>query len=319
MELAALDIGGTHARLAMARIGADGAIMLGEPVTLKTGNYTGLEAAWALFAEALGRPLPRAASIAIAAPVTGPVLRMTNGAWVLEREGLADRLGLDRVSVINDFGAVAHAVAQLPADAFEHLCGPEQPLPFSGTISVLGPGTGLGVAHFHRIEGAYFVQPTEGAHIGFAPVDAFDDALLQTLRPRWGRVSLERVVSGPGLAEIYRAAGGSADTATPDADLWQHGLSQSDPHAAQAVARFCLSLGSAAGDYALAHGASGVVIAGGLAQRLREHLRGPGFATRFRKKGRYEAMLSDIPVYLLTHPQPGLYGAAAAFQSEHPV
>ena len=137
MELAALDIGGTHARLAMARIGADGAIMLGEPVTLKTGNYTGLEAAWALFAEALGRPLPRAASIAIAAPVTGPVLRMTNGAWVLEREGLADRLGLDRVSVINDFGAVAHAVAQLPADAFEHLCGPEQPLPFSGTISVL--------------------------------------------------------------------------------------------------------------------------------------------------------------------------------------
>ncbi len=317
MELAALDIGGTHARLVIARIGPDGAITLGEPVTLMTSDYAGIEAAWAGFSEALNSPLPRAAAIAIAAPITGPVLRMINNSWVIERGGLDRRLGLDAITFINDFGAVAHAVAQLPGDAFEHLCGPERPLPPSGTISVLGPGTGLGVAHLHRFEGGYHVQPTEGAHIGFAPVDAFDDALLQALRPRWGRVSLERVVSGPGLAEIYRASGGQADTAIPDADLWQRGLAGSDPHAAQAVARFCLSLGSAAGDYALAHGASGVVIAGGLAHRLREHLRGTGFAARFREKGRYEAMLSEIPVYLLTHPQPGLYGAAAAFQCEH--
>lgn len=316
MELAALDIGGTHARLALARIGPDGAIALGEPVTLRTRDFPGIEAAWTGFAEALGSPLPRVAAIAIAAPVTGSIVRMTNGAWVIESSGLPARLGLESYSIINDFGAVAHAVARLPDAAFERLCGPEGPLPASGTISVLGPGTGLGVAHLHRFEGGYHVQPTEGAHIAFGPVDAFDDALLQALRPRWGRVSLERVVSGPGLAEIYGALGGK-NTDIPDAELWQRGLAGSDPRAAQAVARFCLSLGSAAGDYALAHGASGVVIAGGLAQRLRDHLRSPEFAARFREKGRYEAMLSNVPVQLLTHPQPGLYGAVAAFQSEH--
>jgi glucokinase len=318
VEVAALDIGGTHARLAIARIGPDGAITLGEPVTLMTGDFVGLEQAWAAFAQALGRPLPRAAAIALAAPVSGPVLRMTNGTWVIEREGLEGRIGLDAVSVINDFGAVAHAVARLPEAAFDHLCGPEQPLPARSTISVLGPGTGLGVAHLHRFDGGYRVQPTEGAHIAFGPVDAFDDALIARLRPRWGRVSLERIVSGPGLAEIVAALGG-AEPDIPDADLWQRGLSGADSLAAEAVSRFCLSLGSAAGDYALAHGASGVVIAGGLAQRLRGYLLGPEFAERFRQKGRYEAMLSQIPVYLLTHPQPGLYGAVAAFRSEHPA
>lgn len=317
-ELVAVDIGGTHARFARASIAA-GVIELGEPVVLKTSDFVGLRTAWAVYCEQAGWHPPRAA-IAIAGPVGGDVVRMTNNSWEIRPADLAAELGLDAVTVINDFGAVAHAVARVPADHFEHLAGPDQPLPESGTISVIGPGTGLGVAHFARFSGFYRVQSTEGAHVDFAPVDAIDDLILARLRRKHRRVSLERVVSGPGIEEIYLglAAYEKRELAPlDDRTIWQRGLANEEPLCAAAVDRFCGSLGSVAGDYALAHGASAVVIAGGLGFRLRERLRHSTFAERFRFKGRYEAMMAGIPVKLITHPQPGLYGAAAAFASEH--
>ncbi len=324
MELAALDIGGTHARLALARIAPGGAIDLDEPLTLATADFSGIEEAWQAFAQALGRPLPRRAAIAIAAPVTGAVLRMTNARWVVDISRLAENLGLDAVSVMNDFAAVAHAAATLPAAHFEHLAGPDLLLPDRGTVTVLGPGTGLGIAHFHRFAddsgSGYRVQATEGAHTDFAPVDSIDDRILARLRTRHGRVSVERVISGPGLVEIHAAMAaheGRPAGKNNERTLWQTGLAGSDAAATAAVERFCLSLGSVAGDYALAHGAGAVVIAGGLGLRLRGMLPRSGFAGRFRMKGRYEAMMAAIPVKLLTHPQPGLLGAVAAFAGEH--
>ena len=196
------------------------------------------------------------------------------------------------------------------------------PLPPTGRLTVLGPGTGLGVAHLWRGGGDYRVQSTEGGHIDFAPLDSIEDAILARLRQRYRRVSVERVVSGPGLVDIYEALAGIEGRAiqpTDDRTLWARAASGEDSLAAAAVDRFCLSLGSVAGDFALAQGASAVVIAGGLGLRIRDILLRSGFAERFCAKGRFESLMAALPVKLITHPQPGLFGAAAAFAKEHAV
>ncbi len=319
-ELVAIDVGGTHARFALATIGADGTITLGEPVTLQTSDHVSLQTAWEEFDRRCDQPIPRAAAIAIAGPVTGEVVRMTNNSWVLHTGALDEQLGLDKVTVLNDFGAVAHAVARAPADQLVHITGPEIPLPERGTVSVIGPGTGLGVAHFHRFPGGYLVQATEGGHIEFAPLDALDDLMMARLRQRHLRVSTERVHSGPGIVAIYSAIAALEKREIEKLDdrtIWQRGIAREDSLCAAAVDRFCLSLGSLVGDYALAQGASAVVLAGGLGLRLRDVLPHSAFGDRFRFKGRYTQMMSGIPVKLITHPQPGLYGAAAAFAAEH--
>lgn len=320
MELVALDIGGTNARFALASRAPDGAIALGEPITLPTSDFASLNTAWEEFERRHDGPVPRAAAIAIAGPVTGETVQMTNNSWVIHTGRLDEQLGLDKAMVLNDFAAVAHAAANVPDSDFVPLCGPDAPFPKAGTISVIGPGTGLGVAHFHRYPGGYHVQATEGGHVDFAPVDAVDDAILQRLRKRHRRVSVERVVSGPGIVEIFAALAVLEGRDVPERDdraIWQDGLSGEDSLCAAAVEHFCLTLGSVAGDYALAHGAGGVVIAGGLGYRIRETLKASGFAGRFAFKGRYEQMMAGLPVKLITHPQPGLYGAAAAFFKEH--
>lgn len=319
-ELVALDVGGTHARFALSSIAPGGAISVGEPVTLKTGDYASLQTAWEEFERRIGIPVPRNASIAIAAPIVGDTIRMTNNSWIFHVGAIDDQLGLERFTLINDFGAVAHAVAKAPADQFVHITGPDGPLPERGTVSVIGPGTGLGVAHFHRHQGGYHVQSTEGGHVEFAPLDEIDDWMLARLRRQHLRVSTERVHSGPGICEIYEAlAAREHRTAEPldDRAIWERGISRQDGLAVAAVDRFCESLGSLAGDFALAHGASAVVLAGGLGLRLREILPRSAFGDRFRFKGRYTQMMAGIPVKLIVHPQPGLFGAAAAFALEH--
>ena len=318
-ELVALDVGGTHARFARARID-NGRIELSEPITLNTSDYASLQTAWEEFARASGGPVPRAASIAIAAPIVGDTIRMTNNSWIFRTDAIDEQLGLDEVTLINDFGAVAHAVARTPEEQLVHIAGPDKPLPERGTVTVVGPGTGLGVAHFHRFPGGYHVQSTEGGHIDFAPLDEIDDRMLAKLRKEHRRVSTERVHSGPGIWEIYQALAAVEKRPvepTDDRTIWERGLAREASLAVAAVDRFCASLGSVCGDYALAHGASALVLAGGLGLRLREVLPKSGFGERFRFKGRYTEMMAGIPVKMIVHPQPGLYGAAAAFANEH--
>ena len=320
MKIVAVDIGGTHARFALAEVSAGKVLHLGEPVTLKTAEHASFQTAWEDFGRLMQTPLPTAAGIAIACPVGGDVLKLTNNPWIIRPALIAEKLGVDQYSLVNDFGAVGHAVAQMPGDDFQHLCGPDVPLPERGTISIIGPGTGLGVAHILRFAGDYHVNATEGGHIDFAPLDALEDALLARLRERYRRVSVERIVSGPGLVEIYEALAaieGRAVQSLDDQTLWALGLSGGDSLASAAIDRFCLSLGSVAGDIALAQGGAAVVIAGGLGLRISDTLARSGFAGRFAAKGRFEAMMNAIPVKLITHPQPGLFGAAAAFAKEH--
>ena len=320
MQIVAVDIGGTHARFALADVGGGKVLSLGDPVTLKTAEHASFQTAWEEFGRQCGNPLPKATGIAIACPIEGEVLKLTNNPWIIRPAMIAEKLNVDAYSLVNDFGAVGHAVAQVPDAFFQHLSGPEGPFPVTGTISIIGPGTGLGIAHILRTGGDYHVNATEGGHIDFAPLDALEDALLARLRKRYRRVSVERIVSGPGLVEIYEALAaieGRAVQSLGDKTLWALGLSGEDSLAAAAIDRFCLSLGSVAGDIALAQGGAAVVIAGGLGLRITDTLAASGFAGRFAAKGRFEAMMSRIPVKLITHPQPGLFGAAAAFAKEH--
>lgn len=325
-DVVAVDIGGTHARFAIASIGADGAIALDEPETLHTADYASFQTAWEAFRERKGGTLPPAVSIAIAGPVgspgkPNPVIRFTNNPWIIRPALIPEKLGAPSYTIVNDFAAVAHAVGRADDRQFLHLAGPDVPLGREGTISVLGPGTGLGVAHLYRSGGTYRVQATEGGHIDYAPLDSIEDAILARLRQRHNRVSVERVVAGPGIVDIYQALAALEHRSVPERDaieIWNLGTSGEDSLAAAAVDRFCLSLGSVAGDLALAQGGfAGVVIAGGLGYRIRETLLASGFAARFRAKGRFESLMASIPVKLIVHPQPGLFGAAAAFASEH--
>ena len=321
MELVTVDIGGTHARFALAHVADDGAITLSEPETLHTADHASFQTAWEDFRERMGGTLPRAVSMAIAGPVGGDVIRFTNNPWIIRPALVKEKLNVDRFTLVNDFAAVAHAVACADSSQFLHLAGPETPLASDGTISVIGPGTGLGVAHLWRSASGYRVQATEGGHIDFAPLDSIEDAILSRLRKRHNRVSVERVVAGPGIVDIYLALAAMEGRAVaePDAiDIWTRGTSGEDSLAAAAIDRFCLSLGSVAGDIALAQGGfAGVVIAGGLGYRIRDTLLASGFAQRFRAKGRFESLMAGIPVKLIVHPQPGLFGAAAAFVAEH--
>jgi glucokinase len=306
-QLVAIDLGGTNIRFAIAEIAGGRVTGLGEPVTLQSAEFNDLPAAWAEYERQSVVALPPAAALSVAGPVVDGQVQLTNLPWRLDRTALQHDLGLDAVVLVNDFEAVGHAVAQLGPGDFSPLCGPDEPLPSSGVISIIGPGPGLGVAQLWRDEGDYCVVATEGGHIGFAPTDAFEDALLARLRAHLGRVSVERVVAGPGISDIYAALGGGP--ATEDIAIW----TGDDPLALQAVDRFCMALGSVAGDLALAHGARGVVIGGGIGQRLRDILPASGFAARFVAKGRFRDELDKLPVKIITHPQPGLFGAAAAF------
>ncbi len=320
MHLVAVDIGGTHARFALARVAHGAVVELGAAITLKTADHASFQLAWQEFARQVGSPLPNATAIAVAGPVGGEIIRFTNNPWIIRPALIPEKLGADRFVVVNDFAAVAHAVAQADPAHFLHVCGPMQALPEQGAISVVGPGTGLGVALLLRQPHGYHVQPTEGGHIDYAPLDGIEDQILDRLRRRHRRVSVERVVAGPGLVDIYEtlaAIEGRAIAQADDKALWATGINGSDALAAAAVDRFCLSLGSVAGDLALAHGASALVLAGGLGLRIRDTLVTSGFADRFSAKGRFEGMMKAMPVKLITHPQPGLFGAAAAFAQRY--
>lgn len=321
MKLVTVDIGGTHARFALAEVADGKVVALGEPVTMKTAEHASFQTAWEAFGETLGAPIPQAVAIAIAGPIDAEVIKFTNNPWIIRPALIGEKLKVEAYTLVNDFEAVGHAVAQADAAHFVHLCGPDAPLAATGTISIIGPGTGLGVAHVRRIDGGYHVQATEGGHIDFAPLDTIEDAILARLRKRYRRVSAERVVSGPGLVEIYETLAGIEGRAIQqldDKELWALGTSGEDSLAAAAVDRFCLSLGSVAGDIALAQGGfAGVVIAGGLGLRIKDTLLRSGFAERFRAKGRFEGLMAGLPVKLITHPQPGLFGAAAAFARQH--
>lgn len=318
-NIIAADIGGTNARFARASLDAAGVPTLGTVRKYKVADYPSLQACWAAFARDEGGDLPTAASIAFATAIGRDVIKLTNSAWVIRPESLDEELGLHHLRLVNDFEAVAHAVSRLPLENLPLLFGEDRPLPSDGGVTIVGPGTGLGVAMIAYDDGVPHVVATEGGHLDFAPLDPLEEKILAYLRDKFLRVSTERIVSGPGLNNIYKAMatiGHDRVTLMEDAELWQTALDGSDTFARAAFERFCLCFGSVVGDLALAHGPHTVVLAGGLTQRMRDLLPGSGFHARFSAKGRFESLMKSVPIRIALHDEIGLYGAAAAFREK---
>lgn len=260
------------------------------------------------------------ACLAVAGPVQGDAdrqtCRLTNLSWQLDSLRLAADLGLPAVRLINDFQAVGYGIEALSADELVTL--------HHGTAQaqaprlVLGAGTGLGVALLMPCNGRYEVFPTEAGHMDFGGGDEIQDGLLAFLRAEYGHVSWERIVSGPGLVNIYRyllARDQAADSAgllqatNPAAAI----AAADDARAAAALALFVGLYGAIAGNLALACLArGGVYLAGGIAAKILPHLQQGGFAHSYTDKGRMSAVVEDIPVHVVTHPQVGLLGALLA-------
>jgi glucokinase len=320
-QIAVADVGGTHARFALAEIDGGRVLSLAEPVKLNTSDHGSFQLAWEEFGRREKIDLPQELALSFAGPVGGEVLKLTNNPWVIRRALMKERLGVDRFTIVNDFGAVGYAVASLPDEDFQHICGPQVPLPRHGIVSIVGPGTGLGVAAVLHKGDRYDVIETEGGHVDFAPLDNLEDQILTELRRNFRRVSVERIASGRGLWNVYEALGaieGKSLAFHNDRELWAAANEGKDSLANAALDRFCLTLGAVAGDMALAQGANSVVIAGGIGLRVADYLPRSGFRDRFIAKGRFERRMDEMPVKLITYPEPGLFGAAAAFAREHP-
>ncbi len=316
MRIVVGDIGGTHCRFAIAELSEGQRPAIGPMRRYRSRELPGLAAAWTKFAAEEGGELPRAAALGVAAPIESDVLRFMNNDWRIPRHSIADDLGLERLTLLNDFGAVAHAVSILGPDELVPLCGPER-LPEHGVVTVLGPGTGLGVAILDQRGGGVRVIETEASHIGFSPLDPEEEDLADALVARYGRASVERIVSGPGLIDVYRFLGGGDWDPMKAADLWSAAIGDENAIAGRSLEIFVRCFAAAAGDIALAQGSMGVAITGALANRIAHLLRAPAFEARFTAKGRYRDRMQRTAVVLVRTEEPGLLGAAVAFQREH--
>ncbi len=305
------DIGGTNARFAM--VGADG--RLGRTRVLACADHPGLaEAARAYLELERPDPSPRHAAIAVASPVLGDRVSMTNRDWSFSIAELQTALGLDGLRVVNDFTAQALAVPLLGAGETDRLGGGSA-VP-GAPIAILGPGTGLGVSGlFVAPGGAWVPLATEGGHATLAPRDARERAVAAALAERFGHVSIERAVSGPGLRNLARAiaAVDGLDHDVPEpGEITARALAGTDAVALEALSMFCALLGGAAGDLALTFGArGGVYIGGGIVRRLGDFLATSAFRARFEDKGRFRDYLSAIPTEVITVENPALRGLAA--------
>ncbi len=312
------DIGGTNARLAWAS-------SPGAPLTdiarYRCADHGSLAAAIQSYLSEHGKQEgPRACGIGIANPVTGDEVKMTNHHWSFSISQLKRELAVEQLAVVNDFTALA---LSLPA------LGPQDLLPIGGGVAstgeamaVLGPGTGLGVSGLLPAPGGgYLPVAGEGGHSTLAANDEREAAVIEHLRKRFGHVSAERVLSGPGLVNLYEAVtalSAQVGSHLDPSEIVEKARQAGDPHCEEAIDLFCRFLGSFAGNVALTLGArGGVYIGGGIAPRLLPELRASRFRERFEGKGRFQSYLAQIPCLLINAAvSPALIGASRALEIE---
>jgi glucokinase len=307
------DIGGTNGRFALSW--PDRAPE--PPGEFTCADYPELGAAIEAFLERRAPELaPRQAALAVAGPVTGDVVQITNHPWRFSSQELRRQLGLERLVVINDFSALALALPQLLDEELRPIGG-GAPVP-GAPKAVLGPGTGLGVAGLVPTPDGWLPLAGEGGHVDFAPGDEREVEILRRLKRRWGHVSAERLLSGPGLVSLYLTlaeleagvAGAVLEAPTPEAVV-EAARAGEDRVAGAALCTFCAVLGAVAGDLALTLGAlGGVYLAGGIVPRLGAAFDERGFRRRFEAKGRFAYYLARIPVYVVMASHPTLLGLA---------
>ena len=325
------DLGGTNSRFALATRDAQGAIHLAHAVTMESRSSNSLDPLIHAYRAQLTADEASVASFGLA--VAGPVVHgkcvATNLPWVLEVDALRASLQTSHVALMNDFEAVAWGVRESPAELLETLQRGQ--MNAASPLAVIGAGTGLGEALATMGE-RFAVMPTEGGHADFAPRDAFEDGLLAMLRVRFPEhVSVERVVSGPGISSIFEYALMVQRGVLPRSDVQRYeamlakenperdvvqGASEGDALCGEVLDRFVDLYGAEAGNFALKSlPRAGLYIAGGLATRMIDRMRAR-FLSAFLAKGRMRGVLEEMPVHMVIDPQVGLRGAAARVFAE---
>jgi glucokinase len=307
------DVGGTHARFAIVDASAKPP-RISHRLDLPADDFASFESAVQAYLDHIGRAeKPKAAAIGVAGPVTAGQVDFTNRDWHASEDTLK-KLGFERALLINDFAAAAFSVPGLMAKDIETI-GPELPGIAGEPITILGAGTGFGVSCLARYRNVAIPVATEGGHIGFAPEDDAEIAVLRALARRFGRVSIERVLSGPGLKNLYAALSESAGVDAPAlsaAEISERALA-GDANCRSALEMFCAIFGAVAGDFALAHGArGGVFIAGGIAAKIAPFLEKSAFRARFEDKGRLRYYVERVPTRLILSEDAAFLGAALA-------
>ena len=304
------DVGATNARFGLVS-------PEGEVVHTRThavaDHATIADAITAYLDERGALPMPRRGAIAIASAITGDHVAMTNHPWSFSISALKSQLGFDRLEVINDFTALALA---LPHLAQEDRLQVGRGTPTAGAaLGVLGPGSGLGVSGLIPAGAGWIPLAGEGGHAMMAPATDRESALLDRMRRHFDHVSAERVLSGPGLVNIYNTLtmlDGVPSRGYTAAQITDPETGAADPLCAETTTLFCAMLGTMAGNLALALGArGGVYIGGGIVPRLGQRFAQSSFRARFEAKGRFSPYLAAIPTYVVTHPLPAFLGCAA--------
>ena len=201
------DIGGTNARFALARRDRSGAVHLDHRQDLAAQDHASLALCLSAYLDGLEPSLrPHQAAFGVASPVIGDQIQLTNRDWSFSIEGLKDAFQFNRLDVVNDFSAIGHAVGALRDQDWEALPGPDWPDQLNGVVSIVGPGTGLGVgARILNADGSEVILSSEGGHASFAPIDGMEIEILKVMLGKFPRVSNERILSGPGLGHLYEA------------------------------------------------------------------------------------------------------------------
>lgn len=321
------DIGGTNARFALET----GPGRIEAMLTLACADYPRFEDAVHAYLAGCGAPVAHAV-IAIANPVDGDAIRMTNHHWAFSIEAARAELKLATLLVVNDFTALAMALPALgPADLMQVGGGGARA---GSAIGLVGAGTGLGVSGLLPSDGRWVPLHSEGGHVAFSPLDEREVTVLRHCWQRYDHVSAERFVSGPGIALIREALAASRgiapDAALSPADIVARALSGGDALSLEAVECFCGMLGTVAANLAVTLGAlavtlgaqGGIYIGGGVVPRLGSWFAGSPFRARFEKKGRFSEFTARIPTWVITAPYPALLGAAgilADHLARHPV
>jgi glucokinase len=276
-------------------------------------SFPTFSAALRSYLERVSAAPPASAAIAVAGPVTAGTARFTNRGWHISEAELK-RFGFRESLLINDFAALAFAVDVLDDQDLRSIGPPLQGLAQS-TISILGAGTGFGASCLARYGDRVVPMASEGGHMGFAPSDAEELAVLSAMWKQFGRVSIERILSGPGLEGLYctlEQLGGREAAPLTAAQIVAKAMSD-EPHCRAALMMFCAIYGAVAGDLALAHGAQGgVYVAGGIAQKIEGFLAQSAFRARFESKGRLSEFVAAIPTKLIVNGDAALLGAARA-------
>mgnify|MGYP001101746792 CR=1 FL=1 len=303
------DVGGTNARLAL--VDDEGRVR--NPRSFPSREYPNLTDVVAEYLDSTaGKRRPPRAVLAVAGPVVDGEIEFTNLEWRLSEVDLVAQFEFEAVALMNDFAAQALACPRLEGQDLRIL-GPDLAGAHNMPLVALGAGTGFGVAALARSDRGDIPVSTEGGHAAFAPTDDIEAEVWRRLLARYGRVSIERLLSGTGLFELYGMLAdmdGRAPELPDEAAVTREAL-VGDPLAGRAVDRFCAILGAVAGDLALSFGArGGIYVSGGIAPRIAERLAASRFRERFEAKGRLSDYVSAIPTFLVLHPYPAIMGAA---------